>query len=141
MIQVQDLPAVNAVLNSITTILLVTGLTAILKGKKELHEKLMKAAFVTSALFLIGYLAHKIFHGPTSFQGQGPVRVVYFTILITHTILAVVNLPLIFRTFYLSLKTAWKEHKKIARWTFPIWMYVSVTGVIVYLMLYQGLGV
>ncbi|MDZ4788334.1 MAG: DUF420 domain-containing protein [Blastochloris sp.] len=135
--QVQDLPALNAVLNTITVLLLVAGLMAILRGKKELHQKLMLTAFATSTLFLIGYLVHKIFHGPTSFQGQGTIRYFYFTILISHTILAIVNLPLILRTFYLSLNGRFAEHKKIARWTFPIWMYVSVTGVIVYMMLYQ----
>lgn len=135
--QVQDLPALNAVLNTITALLLVAGLRAILKGKKELHQKLMLTAFATSTLFLIGYLVHKIFHGPTSFQGQGVVRIFYFTLLISHTILAIVNLPLILRTFYLSLNGRFAEHKKLARWTFPIWMYVSVTGVIVYMMLYQ----
>lgn len=141
MIQIEDLPALNAVLNTITASLLVAGLTAILKGKKELHQKLMMAAFVTSSLFLAGYLVHKIFHGPTRFQGEGMIRTVYFTILFTHTILAVVNLPLILRTFFLALKGRFEEHKRMARWTFPIWMYVSVTGVVVYLMLYQGLGV
>jgi putative membrane protein len=141
MVQVQDLPFYNALLNSITTLLLVAGLTAILQGKKALHQKLMIAAFVSSSLFLVGYLVHKIFHGPTAFQGQGVIRTVYFSILISHTILAVVNLPLILRTFYLSLKGRYEEHKRIARWTFPSWMYVSVTGVVVYLMLYQGLGV
>jgi putative membrane protein len=137
MIEVKDLPAVNAVLNSVTTLLLIAGITAILRGNRLWHERLMKTAFITSTLFLVGYLVHKFFHGPTSFQGQGAVRVVYFTILLTHTVLAVVNLPLILRTFYLSLSGRLEEHKRLARWTFPIWMYVSVTGVLVYLMLYQ----
>jgi putative membrane protein len=140
MIQVQDLPFYNAILNSVTTVLLICGLLAILKGKKQCHQRFMISAFITSSLFLVGYLIHKIFHGPTPFQGQGPIRLVYFTILISHTILAVVNLPLILRTFYLSLRGRYDEHKRMARWTFPSWMYVSVTGVIVYLMLYQGWG-
>ena len=141
MIRVEDLPFYNAFLNGTTAFLLLAGLTAILKGNTRLHQRLMMTAFVTSSLFLVGYLVHKIFHGHTPFQGQGVMRTVYFTILISHTILAVVNLPLILRTFYLSLNGRFEEHKRIARWTFPSWMYVSVTGVIVYLMLYQGLGV
>lgn len=137
MIPVAELPFYNAILNSTTVVLLILGLTAILKGKKELHKKLMLSAFVTSTLFLIGYLIHKIFHGPTAFQGQGGIRWFYFTLLISHTLLAIVNLPIILRTFYLSLSGRLEEHKRWARWAFPIWMYVSITGVLVYLMLYQ----
>lgn len=132
-----DLPLVNACLNTLTTVLLVAGFVQIQRGRQQAHGMLMAAAFITSSLFLVGYLVHKFTVGPTKFTGEGTIRVVYFTILLTHTVLAVINLPMVLRTIYLSVKGRYDEHKRLARWTFPIWMYVSVTGVLVYLFLYQ----
>lgn len=135
-----DLPLVNAILNSITTVLLVSGFAAIKSGKEDLHRKIMSAALVTSALFLVGYLTHKFTVGPTRFTGEGGIRSLYFFILITHTILAIVNLPMIIWAVSLAIRGRFERHKKVARWTFPIWLYVSVTGVLVYLFLYQWFG-
>jgi uncharacterized membrane protein YozB (DUF420 family) len=132
-----DLPLVNACLNTLTTVLLVTGYVQIKRGRQQAHGMLMGAAFITSTLFLISYLLHKFTVGPTKFSGEGVVRTIYFTILLSHTVLAVVNLPLILRTIFLAVRGRYEEHRRIARWTFPIWMYVSVTGVLVYLFLYQ----
>jgi putative membrane protein len=97
----------------------------------------MTGAFVTSTLFLISYLTYHYYHGSTRFQGQGAVRALYFLILITHTILAAAIVPMIFVTFARALRERFDKHRKIARWTLPLWLYVSVTGVVVYLMLYQ----
>ena len=97
----------------------------------------MSTAFGVSVLFLVSYLTHHALHGSTRFTGTGWVRTVYFSILISHTILAVVIVPLVLRTVYLASKRRYAEHKAIARWTLPLWLYVSVTGVVVYWMLYQ----
>ncbi len=132
-----DLPLVNACLNSASTVLIILGLVAIHREQKRFHIGCMSAALVTSALFLIGYLAHKILVGPTAFTGEGWVRPLYFTILISHTILAVVNLPLVIMTVIPAIQARYDRHRRLARWTAPIWLYVSVTGVIVYMMLYQ----
>ncbi|MCA9416696.1 MAG: DUF420 domain-containing protein [Candidatus Omnitrophica bacterium] len=134
---VYDLPAVNAFLNSAAAILLGTGYYFIKQKRIHAHKNCMISAFVVSALFLICYLVYHYYAGSKHFQGEGFVRYVYFTILLTHTVLAVVNLPLILTTFFRAYKQDWIRHRRIARWTFPIWMYVSVTGVIVYLMLYH----
>ncbi len=134
---VYDLPAVNACLNTLAAILLGLGFYFIKNKQIDRHKICMISAFAVSALFLVCYLIYHYFAGSKHFQGEGFVRYVYFTILLTHTILAVVNLPLVLVTFYRAYKQEWMRHRKIARWTFPIWMYVSVTGVIVYLMLYQ----
>ncbi|MBM4455639.1 MAG: DUF420 domain-containing protein [Verrucomicrobia bacterium] len=133
----QDLPLVNAILNTITTVLLFAGWVQIQKGNKEAHRKLMTAAFTVSAFFLAGYLLHKFTVGPKFFPGQGWSRAVYFSILIPHTILAVVNLPFILAAIWFALTGRFERHKKITRWLWPSWMFVSVTGVLVYLMLYQ----
>jgi putative membrane protein len=135
-----DLPFVNAILNSITTVLLVAGFIAVKSGNKDLHRKIMIAALTTSTVFLIGYLTHKFTVGPTKFTGEGSIRTVYFTILITHTILAIVNLPLIIWAVVLAAKGNFEKHMKVTRWAYPIWLYVSVTGVLVYLFLYQWFG-
>jgi len=136
---ISQLPALNAVLNSISAILLVTGYFYIRRGNIKAHRAFMISAFVTSTLFLISYLTYHFSKdlGPTRFQGEGIVRPVYFFILITHTILAVVIVPMVFVTFSRALKESFDRHRRIARWTLPVWLYVSVTGVIVYLMLYQ----
>lgn len=136
---ISQLPALNAVLNSISAILLITGYFYIRQKNIKAHRACMISAFVTSTLFLISYLTYHFSKdlGPTRFQGVGIVRPVYFFILITHTVLAVVIVPMVFVTFSRALKERFDRHRKIARWTLPIWLYVSVTGVIVYLMLYQ----
>lgn len=132
-----DLPLLNACLNTLTTLLLAGGFIAIKSGKKDLHRNFMVAAFSTSTLFLVGYLIHKFTVGPTSFQGEGTIRWIYFTILITHTILAIINLPMILTALVLAIRKKFEAHVKVVRWAYPIWMYVSVTGVLVYLFLYQ----
>lgn len=136
---ISHLPALNAILNSVSAILLITGRHFIRQKNIKAHRAFMISAFVTSTLFLTSYL---IYHfskelGPTRFQGEGIVRPVYYFILITHTILAVAIVPMVFVTFSRALKKRFDPHRRIARWTLPIWLYVSVTGVIVYLMLYQ----
>ena len=135
---IQDLPAVNASLNTLSTVFLTLGFIFIKRKKPIAHRNCMVAAFITSTIFLACYLTyHFTVTGVTKFQGQGMVRPVYFLILITHIILAVVIVPLILMTLSRAVKQRFELHKKIARWTWPLWMYVSVTGVIVYLMLYQ----
>src|SRR5262244_2695749 len=131
-------PAVNALLNGTSAVLLACGYAAIRAGKRELHKKLMVTAFFVSCAFLVSYLVyHYRVHQVVLFQGQGWIRPVYFTILISHTILAVVIVPLIIITLRRALREKFDRHRVIARWTLPLWFYVSVTGVIVYFMLYQ----
>lgn len=134
---ITDLPAVNATLNSISAIFLIIGWVLIKKGRREQHRLAMLAAFTTSTLFLAGYLVYHYHIGSRPYQGQGPIRVVYFAILISHIILAAFTLPLAIITLSRGLRERWTAHRRIARWTLPIWLYTSVTGVIVYLMLYQ----
>ena len=128
--------ALNATLNGISAVLLAGGYAAIRNGKIAIHKKFMLSAFTVSTIFLISYLVYHYRVGHVRFQGQGWIRPVYFTLLISHTILAITIVPLILVT----LRRAWLErfdkHRIIARWTFPLWMYVSVTGVIVYFLLY-----
>lgn len=134
---VQDLPTLNASLNFIATLFLASGYIAIKKGKRELHIKLMISALIVSALFLTSYLIYH-YHVPSKkFPDLGWIKTVYLIILIPHIILAAGMVPMILKTFWHAYKKDWEKHKKIARITFPIWMYVSITGVIVYLMLYQ----
>jgi uncharacterized membrane protein YozB (DUF420 family) len=134
-------PLLNALLNGSATVLLVAGLWAIHRGRRELHRRLMIAAFVASALFLVGYLTYHFGPqrelGPTPYRGTGFGKVAYFAMLISHLILAVVNLPMVLRTFWLAHRERWAEHRRWAKITFPIWLYVSVTGVAIYLVLYQ----
>jgi len=129
--------AVNASLNGISAVLLACGYWAIRSGKRETHKRFMISAFVVSTAFLVSYLVYHYRVGSVPFQGHGWIRPAYFTLLISHTILAVVIVPLILVT----LRRAWLErfdkHRVIARWTLPLWFYVSVTGVIVYVLLYQ----
>ncbi len=135
--QVQDLPTLNATLNAVAATLLLSGYIAIKKNHKELHKKLMVATFIVSALFLTSYLIYH-YHVPSKkFPDLGWIKTVYFLILFPHIILAVIMVPMILKTFWHAYKEEWEKHKKIARLTFPIWMYVSVTGVIVYFMLYH----
>src|SRR5438046_2030146 len=134
---IQDLPRVNASLNALSTVFLTLGYIFIKQKKQNAHRNCMIAAFVTSTVFLACYLTyHFNVKAVTKFQGQGIVRPVYFFILITHVILAVVIVPLILMSLNRGLRQRWGAHKKISRWTWPLWIYVSVTGVIVYLMLY-----
>ena len=131
------LPTVNAVLNATSGLLIFAGWRAIKAGDRTLHPKLMLAACTSSVLFLVGYFTRIALTGTHRFPGDGPVRAFYLVLLASHTLMAVVVLPLVLRTLFLGTKQRFGDHKRIARWTFPIWMYVSVTGVLVYVMLYQ----
>lgn len=126
---------INAVINSIVSILLISGLVAIKSRRLELHKRIMMSAIIFSVLFLLSYICHHLLAGDTKFGGEGWVRPLYFFILITHIILAAVILPFILFTSYRALIAEWPAHRKLARITWPIWFYVSVTGVIVYLMI------
>ena len=134
---VHDLPAINASLNAISGMLLIVAYTLIRQRKIEQHRKVMLAAFTTSALFLVCYIVYHAQVGSVRFTRQGFVRPLYFTILITHVTLAALVLPMAIVTLSRGLKGRYPQHRKIARWTFPIWLYVSVTGVLVYVLLYQ----
>ncbi|MCC6361876.1 MAG: DUF420 domain-containing protein [Bryobacterales bacterium] len=134
---VRDLPTVNAVLNATASVLLVTGYALIRQGKREAHRKAMLAAFATSVLFLICYLLYHFQVGSVRFTKTGPIRTVYLTILATHTVLAAAVPVLAIITLQRALAARFDRHRRIARWTLPVWLYVSVTGVVVYLMLYQ----
>ena len=137
MITVHDLPAVNASLNATATVLLLTGYGLIRQGKRDQHRKVMLTAFGVSILFLICYVIYHAQVGSVKFQGQGWLRPVYFTILITHVILAATVPVLAILTLRRALRGEFAKHRKLARVTYPIWLYVSITGVIVYLMLYR----
>ena len=129
------MPAVNAALNATSATLLVLGLAAIRSSRRELHKRLMVSAFAASAVFLVGYVLYHYAHGDTQYQGVGAIRTVYFTVLITHVVLSIVMLPMILTTFYLATRERFAAHKRLARWTLPIWLYVSLTGVLIYFML------
>ncbi|MEK7751450.1 MAG: DUF420 domain-containing protein [Acidobacteriota bacterium] len=131
------LPTLNAVLNTTAAALLVWGWTLIRRGHREKHRRVMLAAFATSVLFLTSYLVYHAQAGSVRFQKTGPIRAVYLTILLTHTVLAAAVAPLALITLTRALKGRFESHRAIARWTLPIWLYVSVTGVVVYLMLYR----
>ncbi len=138
-----ELPAVNACLNGLSALFLVAGYLFIRNGGRTGHRNCMVAAFVTSALFLAcyltyhGYLAWHLHKGPTRFLEPAWFRPIYLAILLTHTVLAVVIVPMVLRTLWHALKQNFEAHKRLARWTWPLWMYVSVTGVVIYLLLYQ----
>ena len=125
----------NAVINSIVSILLIAAFTAVKKGNYLLHKKLMISSMVLSIIFLISYIAHHLLSGNTAYGAQGVIRYFYFFILITHIFLAAVILPFILFTAYRGLVAEWPAHRKLAKITWPIWLYVSVTGVLVYLMI------
>lgn len=137
MITVQDLPPLNAILNSTATVLLLIGHSKIKQRKIDEHRRFMIAAFSVSVLFLISYLAYHFEAGVVRFAKPGVVRTIYLWILATHTILAAIVPFLAIITLVLGLKRRDARHRRIARWTYPIWLYVSVTGVIVYVLLYQ----
>lgn len=132
-----DLPALNATLNSISTIFLIIGWIQIRRGNWRAHAACMIGAVTTSAIFLVGYLVHKYYNGTTRFADPEWVKPYYFGVLFTHLILAMVIVPLVIKTVYHASRRQWDRHKRIARWTLPIWLYVSVTGVLVYFFLYQ----
>jgi uncharacterized membrane protein YozB (DUF420 family) len=134
---VTDLPALNATLNAISSVLLVTGWAFIRRGERQKHKACMIAALVTSGLFLTSYVIYHAQVGSVPFRGTGWIRTVYFSVLIPHVILAAAVVPPILITASRGLSAKYDQHRRIARWTLPIWLYVSVTGVIVYLMLYQ----
>lgn len=135
--EVRDLPVVNACLNTLSTLFLLAGFISIKSKRADWHKKFMGSATLTSVLFLGCYLYYHFHHGSTKFQGEGFIRAVYFTILISHTILAASIAYLVPTTLFYALQNELKKHAKLARVTFPIWLYVSVTGVVIYWMLYQ----
>lgn len=132
---VEFMPAINAGLNSVTTVLLFVGYILIKRGHKEAHIRTMLSATGTSALFLVSYIIYHHFHGDTKFMGEGFIRPIYFFILITHIILSGIMVPMIFATLWHGLRKNYSKHKRIAKWTFPIWIYVSFTGVAIYFLL------
>jgi uncharacterized membrane protein YozB (DUF420 family) len=134
---VHSLPAVNATLNATAAVLLITGYSLIRRKRIQMHRRVMLTAFGVSIAFLICYLVYHAQVGSVPYQKNGPLRAVYFSILITHTMLAATVPVLAIITLRRGLRGDYQRHRKVARWTFPIWLYVSVTGVIVYLMLYK----
>jgi uncharacterized membrane protein YozB (DUF420 family) len=135
--ELSALPAIDALLNATSAVFLTLGYILIRRKNIRAHKACMLAAVATSTLFLACYLTYHYFHGTTRFTGQGALRWVYFSILVSHTILAALIVPLVLVTLYRALRERFEKHKRIARWTLPIWLYVSVTGVVVYWMLYQ----
>jgi putative membrane protein len=129
------MPAVNATLNATAATLLVLGFAAIRSGRREVHKRLMVSAFAASTVFLMGYVVYHYAHGDTPYQGAGPMRTVYFTVLVSHVLLSIAMLPMILATFYLAARRRFSVHKRLARWTLPVWLYVSITGVVIYFML------
>lgn len=138
MIPLEWFPTINAGLNGTATILLAVGYSAIRRRRITLHRGLMLSALATSTLFLVSYLYYHAHAGATRFTGEGWIRPLYFAILGTHTILAVVILPLVTVTLYRALRRRFPEHRRVARITLPVWVYVSVTGVVVYWLLYHA---
>jgi len=133
---VSDLPALNATLNGLAALLLVTGYLFIRRGNRVRHQQCMLGALGVSALFLVSYVIYHLNAGSRPYEGQGPIRIVYFAILITHVVLAALIVPLALVTATRGLRAQLDRHVRIARWTLPIWLYVSVTGVVIYVMLY-----
>lgn len=131
------LPHLNAALNATSFLLLVAALYMIKRGNVQAHRRLMLSALAVSGLFLVSYVTYHAQYGSVRFTGQGVVRVVYFIILVTHVILAAAIVPLVIITLRRALAGDFARHRRIARWTYPLWLYVSITGVVVYLMLYH----
>jgi uncharacterized membrane protein YozB (DUF420 family) len=136
-LELSDLPTVDAALNATSAVLLTLGFIFIRRGNVRAHKTCMLSAVGTSTVFLACYLTYHYFHGTTHFPGQGAVRPLYFAILISHTVLAAAIVPLVVTTLYRALRGRFALHRRIARWTLPTWLYVSVTGVVVYWMLYH----
>ena len=134
---IYDLPTLNATLNALAATCLLVGYLFIRRGQRQAHRLAMIAALVLSAAFLTSYVIYHYNVGSRPFPGQGPIRAVYFAILITHVVLAIVIVPMVLVTASRALTARFDAHRRVARWTWPLWMYVSVTGVIVYLMLYR----
>jgi uncharacterized membrane protein YozB (DUF420 family) len=134
---VSDLPALNATLNGVATVFLVAGYAFIRARKLAAHRASMVAAVTASALFLASYVVYHANAGSKPFQGTGPVRAAYFAILITHIVLAAAIVPMVLTTLARAIRQRFDRHAAIARWTLPIWLYVSVTGVVIYVMLYR----
>lgn len=126
---------INAVINSVVAVLLVAALVAVKQKKYTLHKKIMMGAMILSILFLVSYICHHLLTGDTRYGGEGTIRYIYFFILITHIFLAAIILPFILFTAYRALIAEWPQHRRLAKITWPIWFYVSVTGVLVYLMI------
>jgi uncharacterized membrane protein YozB (DUF420 family) len=135
--EIADLPALNASLNALASLFLVAGYLLIRRGRRDAHRRAMLLALTTSALFLVSYVIYHANAGSVPFRGTGVIRIVYFAILIPHVILAATILPLALVTAARGFRGDYARHVRIARWTLPLWLYVSVTGVIVYVMLYQ----
>lgn len=136
-LELSDLPTVDAALNATSAVLLTLGFIFIRRGNVRAHKACMLSAVGTSTVFLACYLTYHYFHGTTRFAGQGAVRPLYFAILISHTVLAAAIVPLVVTTLYRALRGRFELHRRIAHWTLPTWLYVSVTGVVVYWMLYH----
>ncbi len=136
---VDDIPGLNASLNSLATVLILAGYACIRIGRRDLHRACMMAALGVSVLFLVGYVGHKIAVGGahTPFGGSGAIAIAYYVMLVSHILLAMAIVPLVLRTFVLALRGDFVRHRAWARWTFPLWLYVSVTGVLVYFFLYR----
>jgi putative membrane protein len=137
MIPLTDFPLLDAALNATSAVLLTLGFVFIRRKNIPAHKACMLSAFATSTLFLICYLWYHAHHGVTHFTGQGLARAFYFTLLGSHTVLAAVIVPLVLMTLYRAWRERFQQHRKIARWTLPLWLYVSITGVVVYWMLYR----
>lgn len=134
------LPAVNASLNALSAMFLVAGYVAIRKGARRLHPWLMTSALVASALFFASYLAYHYVHGDTRYAGAGPLRLVYFAVLASHVVLSMAVVPMALTAFYFAWRSAWARHTRVTRVLFPIWLYVSVTGVVIFAMLRAANG-
>lgn len=134
------LPALNALLNGLSAVALTIGFVLIRAGKPRAHRAAMSMAFGFSTLFLVGYIAHHALHGDVLYPRYAPLRAFYLTLLTSHILLATVALPLVLTTFFFALTARTRQHRKLARWTLPIWLYVSVTGVAVYVLLRLALG-
>lgn len=134
---VRDLPTLNAFLNATSAVLLLLGWTLIRRGNRDAHRRAMTAAFVCSGVFLVSYLVYHAQVGSVRFTGTGGARTLYFAILLTHTVLAAAVAPMAVTTFVLAWTGRFEKHRRLARWTLPIWLYVSVTGVAIYVMLYR----
>jgi putative membrane protein len=134
---IEYLPALNAALNFSSAVMLFIGRSKIRKGDRQSHRAYMLRAVWLSAAFLVSYLAYHWFHGTTRFPGEGISRPLYFALLFSHTLLAAVNVPLVGFALYHALGSRFERHRRVVRWTYPVWAYVSVTGVLIYLVLYQ----
>ena len=130
-----SLPVVNATLNSFTAICLIAGYRAIRHGEVLRHRRWMSTALVFSALFLLSYVTYHHFHGDTPFTGEGPIRTAYFFVLVSHILTSMLALPLVLTTVYFAASARYEQHRRLARWTLPVWLYVSVTGVLVFWLL------